>query len=635
MIVGTAGHIDHGKTSLVKALTGVDTDRLKEEKARGISIELGYAYKPLPGGAILGFVDVPGHEKFVDHMVAGATGIDFVLLVIAADDGPMPQTLEHLDIVSLLGVRTGAVAMTKVDRVDATRRAECEREIRALLSGGPLADAPIFGVSSVTREGLDALQAHLQEAAAAQDARRPGAGFRLAVDRCFTLDGIGTVVTGTVFSGAVTVGDEVIVSPSGERTRVRSLHAQNRTATVGHAGQRCALALGGIAKEAIARGDWIVAPPLHLPTARIDVRLRLSAREAKAFRHWTAVHLHLGAAHALARVALLEGESLAPGSEALAQLVVGQPIGAWAGDAFIVRDASGARTLGGGVVVDPVGRERHRRAPERLDTLRRLEAPTPAARLHALLEASDTGIDLDQFRATQNVAGSELELGRDVIRIESGGRDIAIGAAPWQRLRDTFVERLARSHEERPEELGPDLGRVRRMAFPRHRSAVVDALAASLLEEGRVARSGPWWHLPTHSIRLTEREEQLARAILPRLDAEGVDPTWVRDHAKAVGAPEHEVRALMRRLGRRGDVFAVVKDLYFSRSAVERLALAAKALDDESGAVRAAEFRDRIGIGRKRAIQILEFFDRVGFTRRAHDEHRVRGDSLLRLGESP
>jgi len=631
MIVGTAGHIDHGKTSLVKALTGVDTDRLKEEKARGISIELGYAYKPLADGSVLGFVDVPGHERFVDHMVAGATGVDFVLLVVAADDGPMPQTAEHLDIVELLGVRAGAIAMTKADRVDGARREECEREIRALVSGGALAEAPIFAVSNVTREGLDALEAHLADAARTISAVRPGAAFRLAVDRSFILAGAGTVVTGTVFSGAVKVGEEVIVSPPGRTARVRSLHAQNRAAESGHAGERCALALAGVARDEIARGDWVVASAAHLPTQRLDVRLNISKRETKALRHWSTVHLHLGAAHLLARVALLEGESLAPGGSALAQVVTAAPMGALAGDAFVIRDASGARTLGGGRVIDPLGRERNRRAPERLALLRLLELPTPTQRLRALLEQAPEGIDYAAFRRAQNLAPGDADPGAHAERIVEGEDDIAIGAQRWGALRQRILERLAAYHEVHAEELGPDLGRLRRMDFPRIAPALLHAAAASLLSEGAVARSGPWWHLPGHSIRLDPREEDMARRILPRLEEQAFDPPWVRDFARELGASEQEIRGLMRRLGRRGDVYPVVKDLFYGRSAVARLARIAKDIEDEQGAVRAADFRDRTGVGRKRAIQILEFFDRVGFTRRARDEHRVRGDNLLRL----
>ena len=630
-VIGTAGHIDHGKTALVKALTGQDTDRLKEEKERGISIELGYAYLPTRDGGVIGFVDVPGHERFVDHMVAGATGIDFVLLVVAADDGPMPQTREHLDIVELLGVREGMVALTKVDRVEAARATEAESEVRSLLAAGPLAGAPIVPVSSVTGAGIDGLkQALARISAQGLASRRRGAAFRLAVDRCFTLDGVGTVVTGCVHSGEVAAGDTVVVSPGGLEARVRSLHAQNRAASSGRAGERCALALAGVAREQVARGDWVVASPLHRPTQRFEARVRVSAREEAALRHWTPVHLHLGTAHALARVALLEGERLAPGADGLAQLVVERPVGALAGDAFVLRDASGARTGGGGRVVDPRGRERHRRTPEYLDTLRRLEEPDVARRLAALLEVVPDGVDLSGFRAAHN-APQDLPLPEGAVHVESGERTIALAAHAWDALRERLVETLARHHEERPDEMGADLGRVRRMAFPRHEARVVEAAAAALLAEGRLARTGPWWHLPTHSIRLDPAEEELAQRILPRLEDEGYDPSWVRDLARTLPAPESEVRVLMRRLGRRGDVFAVVKDLFYTRAAVARLAAIAQELEREEGAVRAARFRDRTGLGRKRAIQVLEFFDRVGYTRRARDAHRLRGDCLLRL----
>jgi selenocysteine-specific elongation factor len=633
MIVGTAGHIDHGKTSLVKALTGVDTDRLKEEKARGISIELGYAYLPLHDGQVLGFVDVPGHERFVDHMVAGATGIDFVLLVIAADDGPMPQTLEHLDIVQLLGVRAGAVALTKVDRVDEARREECRAQIAALLHDTSLSGAAIFPFSSVTGEGMGALKESLVREAAASACRRAGgASFRLAVDRCFTLDGVGTVVTGTVSSGEVRVGDEVVVTPSGRRARVRSLHAQNRASTAGLCGERCALALAGLAKDEVARGEWIVSPHLHAPTSRFEARLRISGRESRALAHWSPVHLHLGTEHVLARVALLEGEALAPGANSLAQLVTERPIGALAGDALILRDASASRTIGGGRVVEPVGRERHRRAPEHLEMLRRLERPEPRERLRGVLEASPEGVDLAAFAIAHNARVEELDLGRDIVRVTASGIDVALSSSSWSRLRERLLAMLGEYHERHPDELGPDLGRVRRMAFPRFDIAVIEAAARSLLDERALARSGPWWHLPSHSLQLTAREEELAQRALPRLEDERFDPSWVRDLAHDLGASEDDMRALLRRLARRGELFAIVKDLYFSRSAVAELASIARALEDESGAVRASEFRDRAGIGRKRAIQILEFFDRVGFTRRARDDHRIRADNLLKLG---
>jgi len=291
MIIGTAGHIDHGKTALVRALTGIDNDRLREEKARGITIDLGFAYLPAPNGAVLGFVDVPGHERFVHNMLAGAGGINFALLVVAADDGVMPQTREHLAIVDLLGIGRGLVAMTKVDLVAADRREAVAVEIVRALEGTGLAGSDIVPVSVVSGEGIEALRDRLFAQAQAGEHRAPQGCFRLAVDRSFTLTGVGTVVTGTVLSGAIAVGDHVTVSPSGLSARVRSIHAQNRAAERGQAGERCALNLAGegIAKDLIHRGDVVLDSALHAPTDRIDAHLRLLPSERKPITQWTPV----------------------------------------------------------------------------------------------------------------------------------------------------------------------------------------------------------------------------------------------------------------------------------------------------------------------------------------------------------
>ena len=318
MIVGTAGHIDHGKTSLVRALTGVDTDRLKEEKARGISIDLGFAYLPAPDGSVLGFVDVPGHEKFVHNMLAGATGIDVVLLAVAADDGVMPQTREHLAIVDLLGITRGIVALTKADLASAERRAEVTTEIENTLLATGLAGSDIVPVSVVSGEGIDALRERLFAASRDVTARAAQGRFRLAIDRAFTLVGAGTVVTGTVLSGHVSTGQIVTVSPSGLSARVRSIHAQNRPAERGEAGQRCALNLAGdgIAKDTIARGDVVLDPDLHAPADRIDASLRVLASEQKPLTQWMPVRLHHAATDVAARVVLLGDDARARGAGA-------------------------------------------------------------------------------------------------------------------------------------------------------------------------------------------------------------------------------------------------------------------------------------------------------------------------------
>ncbi|MFO1164267.1 MAG: selenocysteine-specific translation elongation factor [Paracoccus sp. (in: a-proteobacteria)] len=353
MIVGTAGHIDHGKTALVKALTGTDADRLAEEKARGITIELGFAYADLGAGAVTGFVDVPGHERFVHTMLAGAGGIDLALLVIAADDGIMPQTREHLAILDLLGIGRGIVALTKSDLADAARIATLGAEIAALLAPTTLAGAPVLPVSALSGVGIGDLRDALAQAEAQAIRRASDGRFRLAVDRSFTLTGAGTVVTGTVLSGQVALGDQILISPSGLSARVRGIHAQNRKAEQGFAGQRCALNLtgDGISRDAISRGQVALDPALHAPTLRMDVELRLLATEARALQPWQPVHLHLGAAETSARVIALDGPLL-PGGAGLAQIALDHPIAANVGDRFILRDISARRTIGGGRVVD-------------------------------------------------------------------------------------------------------------------------------------------------------------------------------------------------------------------------------------------------------------------------------------------
>ena len=399
MIIGAAGHVDHGKTALVRALTGIDTDRFKEEKARGISIDLGFAYLPAPDGNVLGFVDVPGHEKFVHNMLAGAGGIDFVLLVVAADDGVMPQTREHLAIVNLLGAARGIVAMTKVDLATVERREAVTVEIARTLDGTGLAGCDIVPVSLVSEEGVEALRGRLFAHAQAVEHGPPKGRFRLAVDRSFSLTGVGTVVTGTVLSGRVAVGDHVAVSPSGISARVRSIHAQNRATDHGEAGERCALNLAGdrIAKDLIHRGDMVLDPELHAPSDRIDGLLRVLASERKPITQWTPVRLHHAAAEVGARVVLLRDDPIAPGDLASVQLVLERPIAAATGDRFVVRDTSAQRTIGGGRFLDLRAPARKRRTPERMAQLHAHAIDDPNRALAALLECAPGYVDLTSF----------------------------------------------------------------------------------------------------------------------------------------------------------------------------------------------------------------------------------------------
>lgn len=374
MIVGTAGHIDHGKTSLLRALTGIEGDRRPAERQRGITIDLGYLYADLGDGSPTGFIDVPGHERFVHNMLAGASGIDCVLLVVAADDGLMPQTREHLAIVELLGIRRALVALTKIDRVEPQRVQQVRTQVEHLLASGPLARSPIFPLSSSTGEGVEALREALGGLAGEVRERSREGYFRLAVDRAFSVAGSGIVVTGTAFSGQVAVGDELLLGNAGRPVRVRGLHAQNRPAQQAWAGQRVALNIAGerLALEQIQRGDWLLQAALHAPTTRVDIDFRLLPDELRDFTHWTPVHLHLGTQDVTGRLALLEGEQLEPGHRAFAQLVLNAPIQALHGDRLVLRDQSAQRTLGGGRVLDGAAPARNRRTPARLAQLQAL-----------------------------------------------------------------------------------------------------------------------------------------------------------------------------------------------------------------------------------------------------------------------
>lgn len=627
MIVGTAGHIDHGKTTLVQALTGVDTDRLAAEKLRGISIELGYAYQPLPGGGVLGFVDVPGHERFIHTMLAGAAGIDFALLVVAADDGVMPQTREHLNILHLLGIERGVVALTKIDRVEPGRLAEVERDLHQLLAETALAGIPIFPVSAPDGQGIDALRTHLHEAAQTMPSTTADGGFRLAVDRSFTLKGAGTIVTGTVFAGSVQVGDDLMVTPSGRPVRLRSLHVMNRPAQWGQVGQRCALNLHGAGKDEIARGDWIVAPRLHAPTARFDVRLTLSPQAPAVLVHWAPVHLHLGAAHVMARVALLEGERLSPGGSMLAQLVTDRPIGALHGDRFILRDADARHTIGGGKVLDPDAPARKRKTPQRLAELAALDLADTSQRLHQLLTLR--GLDLDRLAIHWNDKDPAAHLPIDSTLVRDGHATWAFSAAHWTSLQDKLRAGLAAFHERFPDELGPDATRARRMFLPALPVAAFAALMDTLLTAGVLRRSGPWLHLPTHSVALSCEEDALYQRILPWLEEGAIDPPWVRDLARRAGCNEASMRRLLQKQARQGKLYQVVRDLFYLPDSVAQLATLVQELEHVNGETRAAEFRDRSGLSRKRAVQVLEFFDRVGYTRRVREAHRLRNVDLF------
>jgi selenocysteine-specific elongation factor len=630
MIVGTAGHIDHGKTTLVRALTGVDTDRLPEEKRRGISIELGYAFVPTPQGPPIGLVDVPGHERLVHTMLAGATGIDAVLLLVAADDGVMPQTREHLAIAALLGIRSGAVVLTKCDRVAPARIEQVKTQVGELVRDTPLAQAPVFVTAAPSGGGIEPLRQWLIELAGRIGGPiDAGQAFRLAVDRVFTLAGIGTVVTGSVFSGSIANGDLIQIVPGDQQARVRSIHAQNQPCERAQAGQRCALNLAGTDRDRIERGQWICDPRVAMATDRLDAHITVWRDQAQSLRSGASVHLHVGAAAVMARLALLQSDPLMPGQGGYVQFLLDRKVGAWRGDRIVVRDAAAARTIAGGQVLDPSAPARYRKAPERLAQLSALEEAGVTQRLDAVLQAASFGVSMRQLQRAWALTAVEPALPESAIRIGDGDSGWAIAQARWSALQQRLLDALAQLHARESDSIGAEAGRLKRIALPRADPVVADQAIESLLAAGRIARQGAFLQLPEHAVRLSEQEERLAQRILPLLEAGDSDPPWVRDIAGELKQPEAIVRITLARQAQRGEVFQVVKDLYLHRRAVEKLAVTARALAQRDGSVSAAQFRDATGLGRKRAIQILEFFDRIGLLRRVRDEHLVRPGSKL------
>lgn len=619
-VIGTAGHIDHGKSALVRALTGIDPDRLREEKERGLTIDLGFAWLKLPSGVEVSIVDVPGHERFIKNMLAGAGGIDLALLVVAADEGVMPQTREHLAILDLLGVSHGVVAVTKADLADAGLLGLAMADVREALAGTALEGAPIVPCSSVTGEGLGdlltAIKAQLAGTPPKRDIGRP----RLPIDRAFTIAGFGTVVTGTLCDGRLKVGDEVEVVPAGLRARVRGLQTHGRKVEVADPGRRTAVNLAGVPVESLRRGMVLALPGSLRPTTAVDVRLRAVGYLGRPIRHGLEVTFHTGAAEAPGRLVLLDCEAVAPGQSAWAQVRLAAPVAAVRGDRFIIRDPND--TLGGGTVADPQARRHRRYHVPTLEALKALEAGSPQDVLLLALERTgpaplaavvqEGGIGPAAARAA---AGALAEAGRLVVLDGGELQDSSLLctaeglAALTARLREV----LGGFHQASP--LRPGMPREELRSRLGLAPRTFDSVLRFWRQEGEVRESGPLVSLPWHEPRLDPGQRARAEAYLAALRASpfAPSPSAVLDEG------------LLAYLETRGDIVRVADGVVFDAQAYREMVARITDYLREHGSVTLAQVRDMFGTSRKYAQALLEHLDEKRVTRRIGDERVLRG----------
>ncbi len=616
MIVTLAGHVDHGKTAVVRALTGVDTDRLTEERRRGLTIDLGFAYADF-GGVRIGFVDVPGHRRFIHNMVAGVARNQYALLVVAADDGVMPQTLEHLQILKLLGLRQGIVAINKIDRSDPERVAKVRRDVEALTSDSFLRTADIVDISCADGRGIDTLRSHIQRAGEAYAATMVDRAFRLAVDRSFSLRGVGIVATGTVVSGATHIDDRVALAATGQPLRVRGLFVQNAPAKRAVEGDRVALNVAGPRLEELSRGDWIVAESNCSTTRHAIVELEVLDDFPRAVRHWAPVHVYGATSHHQGRVGLMDGSPVQPGTAAAVDIVLRDPAHIKVGDRLILRDQDLDRTLGGGAVIDveaPLGR---RRAPGRLARVAALRNTSPAEALAALARRDAT--HAKTFQQNWNLTPNAMtEVVRQAGLIEHGEHVVhpELASGTQRAVIDTFTK-----HHE-----------TDRASSGMSQEALAAALGASptithiaietLIDKGTVrARSGSF-ALAEHSAEIPQALAMLFNRAEPLLDS--VQPPSLGDLGKALRAPLRALERDMRALAALGLCQRVSPTRYYLNAHLHALADIALRLPED---FTVRQFRDASGVGRNVVIEVLEHFDRKGFTRRMGDSRRVVGDA--------
>lgn len=605
MIIVTAGHVDHGKTALLEALTGTHTAHLPEEKKRGLTIDLGYAYLPL-GDRTLGFIDVPGHQKFLANMLAGLGGIDHALLVVSAEEGIKPQTEEHLAILQLLNFSHIMVVLTKADRANAE---QIEQLIAQLKQRVALSHSPFFITSAHTGQGIEALKQHLAQLNQQDSEKKP---FRYAIDRIFTIKGAGVVVTGTAIAGQVKVGDELYLS-TGQKARVRNIHAQNQPAEQGQAGQRLALNLANVEKAEIKRGDWLTSLEPNYATDRITISLTA----AETLKENQVVHLYHYARHTMGKLNLLNAKQAVKNQQLFAELILDELLHIALGDKLIIRSGDDSQTLAGGAVLEIHSPKRHKRSDERLHYLEQLNMAKELPQ-RVTLYTQHHAVEMSQL------CWAEQLLMDDVMAMGYPYHSNWLFTSHFQQqIQQQILEKLGAYHQQHNDQLGVTKARLHRIAALNQPEMLIYYFIDALLTQGKLSQTRGWLHTPEHRIEFTADELQIWAEIRPLFEAT-TQALWVRDIANTLSKDETEIRNLLYKAGKLGYLVPIVKDRFLLHEQISQFAQLIKDFIQQHGSISVNQLRDEIQYGRKLTVQLIEYFDRSGFLRRKGNEHLLR-----------
>ena len=631
IILGTAGHIDHGKTSLIKAVTGTDTDRLKEEKERGITIELGFASLDLPNGQHIGVVDVPGHEKFVKNMVAGATGIDIVVMVIAADEGVMPQTREHMEICTLLGIKHGFVALTKIDMVDEEWLELALEDVREFTAGTFLEDTPIVPVSAVKEQGLQEFSRVLETICAQVPERSMSSLFRLPVDRVFTMKGFGTVITGSLISGRVQVGDTVMIYPSMITSRVRGIQVHNQAVNTAEAGQRTAINFQGLEKAAINRGEMLALPGTLKPSFMVDLQLQYLSSNKKPIKNRTRVRFHTGTSEILGNLVLLDREELPPGEKAAVQLRLDEPVCLVKDDRFVIRSYSPVRTIGGGQVLNPIPPKHKRFKTEVFQGLQSIaERSKEELIAYYIDQTGHTGAAFSDLVLMTNITEKSLEqqlqalLSHKTVLLVDRDSRIYMHANSFQQLRQDLTGHLERYHKTNPLKAGMPKEELKTKLPPNLSPKLFNLLMNQMLKNGDISVVEDTVRLASHTVALGADQEDIREKIIKTYSDSGLQPPYFKELGKQLTADPSRARDVLNLLVQEGRLVKVKEDLYFDADAVTRLKQRLVEFLMVNGEISTPQFKEMTAASRKYVIPLIEFFDAQNFTIRIGDIRKLR-----------